>query len=154
MKPENLHSLERTERMMARWMSEVFPKDRKRTVDLCSFLEVWRMCMVRRGILNWFERKSVDGLAFKCQTGLAPSYLTSSCMYVDRRGQCQPQISKHEHHAPSTNKNKNDRAARIFLLLPSCMELQSPQCSQILGAFAVSFQEKPENVSFSKLILL
>ena len=44
------------------------------------------------------------------------------------------------------------RAARIFLLLPSCME-QSPQCSQNFGPIAVSFQEKPQNVFFSKLIL-
>ena len=47
------------------------------------------------------------------------------CAVVDRAGSCQPQISKHEHHASSTNKNKNDWAARIFLLLPSGME-QSP----------------------------
>ena len=75
------------------------------------------------------------------------------CAVVDRAGPCQPQISKHEHLAPSTNKNENDRAARIFLLLPSGME-QSPQCSQNLRPIAVRFQEKPENVSFSKLIFL
>ena len=94
-------------------------------------------------------------LTFKCQTGLAPSYLASSCVVVvDRAGSCQPQINKHEHHAPSTNKDKSDRAARILLLLPSCME-QSPRCrcSWNLGRIAVSFQEKLENISFSKLIL-
>ena len=73
------------------------------------------------------------------------------CSLVARCGSCQPQISKHEHHAPSTNKN--DQAARIFLLLPSCME-PSPQCSQNLGLIAVRLQEKPGNISFSKLILL
>ena len=31
---------------------------------------------------------------------------------------------------------------------------QSPQCSQNLRPIAVCFQEKPENVSFSKLISL
>ena len=44
------------------------------------------------------------------------------------------------------------RAARIFLLLPSCME-QSPQCYQNFGPIAVSFQKKNENVFFSILIL-
>ena len=93
-------------------------------------------------------------LAFKCQTRsrtILPNVVV--CAVVDRAGSCQPQISKHKHLAPSTNKNKNDRAARIFLLLPSGME-QPPQCSQNLGPIAVRFQEKPENVSFSKLILL
>ena len=85
-------------------------------------------------------------LAFKCQTGLAPFYLASSCVSswtVPGRVNLR---------SASTNKDKNDQAARIFLLLPSCME-QSPQCSQNLGPIAVSFQEKLENVSFSKLIL-
>ena len=60
-------------------------------------------------------------LAFKCQTGLAPSYLTSSCV-PSSTVPGRVNLSKHEHLAPSTNKNKNDRAARIFLLLPSGME--------------------------------
>ena len=79
-------------------------------------------------------------LAFKCQTGLAPCILPNVivCAVVDRAGSCQPQISKHEHLAPSTNKNKNDRAARIFLFLPSGME-QSPHCSKNLGPIAVRF---------------
>ena len=34
MKKANLHSLERTERMMVRWMCGVSLKDRKRSVDL------------------------------------------------------------------------------------------------------------------------
>ena len=38
MKAENLHSLERTERMMVRWMCGVSLKDRKRSVDLYSLL--------------------------------------------------------------------------------------------------------------------
>ena len=37
---ENLHSLERTERMMVRWMCGVSLKDRKRSVDLYSLLGV------------------------------------------------------------------------------------------------------------------
>ena len=47
MKAENLHSLERAERMMVRWMCGVSLKDRKRSEDLYSLLgigksgEVW-----------------------------------------------------------------------------------------------------------------
>ena len=43
MKAENLHGLERAERMMVRWMCGVSLKDRKRSEDLCSLL----------GILMW-----------------------------------------------------------------------------------------------------
>ena len=37
MKAENLHSLERTDRMMVRWMCGVSLKDKKRSVDLYFF---------------------------------------------------------------------------------------------------------------------
>ena len=40
MKKANLHSLERTERMMVRWMCGVSLKDRKRSVDFYSLLGV------------------------------------------------------------------------------------------------------------------
>ena len=40
MKKANLQSLERTERMMVRWMCGVSLKDRKRSVDLYSLLGV------------------------------------------------------------------------------------------------------------------
>ena len=40
MKKANLQSLERTKRMMARWMCRVLLKDRKRSVDLYSLLGV------------------------------------------------------------------------------------------------------------------
>ena len=40
MKKANLQSLERTERMMVRWMCGVSLKDRKRSVDLYSLLSV------------------------------------------------------------------------------------------------------------------
>ena len=50
MKKANLHSLERTERMMVRWMCGVWLKDRKRSVDLYSLLGVHSMAeVVRRG---------------------------------------------------------------------------------------------------------
>ena len=38
MKAENLHSLERAERMMVRWMCSVSLKDRKRSEVFYSFL--------------------------------------------------------------------------------------------------------------------
>ena len=64
MKIANLQSLERTERMMVRWMCGVSLKDRKRSVDLYSLLRVQSVAeVVRRGRLRWFghvERKSGD----------------------------------------------------------------------------------------------
>ena len=55
MKEANLQSLERTERMMVRWMCGVSLKDRKRSVDLYSLLGVQSMDeVVRRGRLRWF----------------------------------------------------------------------------------------------------
>ena len=48
--------------MMVRWMCGVSLKDRKRSVDLYSFLSVHSVAkVVRRGRLRWFghvERKS------------------------------------------------------------------------------------------------
>ena len=40
MKADDLRSLERTERMMVRWMCGVFLKDRKRSEDLCILLGI------------------------------------------------------------------------------------------------------------------
>ena len=55
MKIANLQSLERTERMMVRWMCGVSLKDRKRSVDLYSLLRVQSGAeVVRRGRLRWF----------------------------------------------------------------------------------------------------
>ena len=42
MKAENLRSLERTERMMVRWMCGVSLKDRRRSEDLYSLLGIQR----------------------------------------------------------------------------------------------------------------
>ena len=56
--------LERTERMMVRWMCGVSLKDRKHSVDLYSLLGVQSVAdVVRRGRLRWFghlDRRSVD----------------------------------------------------------------------------------------------
>ena len=61
MKAENLHSLERGERLMVRWMCGVSLKDKKRSEDLYSLLGVQSVAkMVRHGRLRWFghvERK-------------------------------------------------------------------------------------------------
>ena len=58
----NLQSLERTERMMVRWMCGVSLNDRKRSADLCSLLGEQSVDeVVRRGRLRWIghvERKS------------------------------------------------------------------------------------------------
>ena len=64
MKVANLQSLERTERMMVRWMCGVSLKDTKRSVDLYSLLGVESVAEeVRCGRLRWFghvERKNGD----------------------------------------------------------------------------------------------
>ena len=64
MKAENLHSLERAEPMMVRWMCDVSLKDRKRSEVLYSLLGVQSVAeVVRLGRLRWFghvERKSGD----------------------------------------------------------------------------------------------
>ena len=54
-KVANLQSLERTERMMVRWMCGVSLKDRKRSVDLYSLSGVQSVDeVVKRGRLRWF----------------------------------------------------------------------------------------------------
>ena len=51
----SLHSLERLERVMVRWMCRVSLKDRKHSVDLYSLLGVQSMAeVVRQGRLRWF----------------------------------------------------------------------------------------------------
>ena len=53
MKKANLQNLERTERMMVRWMCGVSLKDRKCSVDLYSLLGVQSMAeVVRHGRLR------------------------------------------------------------------------------------------------------
>ena len=71
MKEANLQSLERTERMMVRWMCGVSLKDRKRTVDLYNLLSVQSIDeAVRRDRLRWLkhvERKSEDDWVSACR---------------------------------------------------------------------------------------
>ena len=70
MKKANLQSLERTERMMVRWMCGVSLKDRKCSVDLYSLLGVQSVDeVVRQGRLRWFghvELKSEDDWVSAC----------------------------------------------------------------------------------------
>ena len=71
MKADNLRSLERTERMMVRWMCGVSLKDRRRSEDLCNLLGINCVAdVVRHGRLRWFghlERKSVDDWVSACR---------------------------------------------------------------------------------------
>ena len=70
MKADDLRSLEKTERMMVRWMCGVSLKDRKRSEDLCILLGINCVAdVVRRGRLRWFghlEHKSVDDWMIGC----------------------------------------------------------------------------------------
>ena len=70
-KKANLQSLERTERMMVRWMCGVSLRNRKCSVDLYSLLGVQSVDeVVRRGRLRWFghvERKSKDDWVSACR---------------------------------------------------------------------------------------
>ena len=71
MKADDLKSLERTERMMVRWMCGEYLKDRKCSEDLCNLLGINRAAdVVRRERLRWFghlERKSVDDWVSSCR---------------------------------------------------------------------------------------
>ena len=71
MKAENLHSLERAERIMVRWMCGVSLKDRKRSEVLYSLSGVQSVAkVVRRGRLRWCghaERKNKDGWVSACR---------------------------------------------------------------------------------------
>ena len=71
MKADDLKSLERTERMMVRWMCGVSLKDKRCNEDLCNRLG--NNCVaevVRHGRLRWFghlEGKSVDDWMSTCR---------------------------------------------------------------------------------------
>ena len=71
MKADDLKSLERTERIMVRWMCGVSLKDRRRSEDSCNLLGINCVAdVVRRGRLRWFghlERKSVDDWVSACR---------------------------------------------------------------------------------------
>ena len=71
MKEANLQSLERTERMMVKWMCRVSLKDRRHSVNLYSLLGMQNVAdVVRHGRLRWFnhlERRSVDDWVSACR---------------------------------------------------------------------------------------
>ena len=56
MKVEDMQRLERTERMMIRWMCGVRLSDKKACAELLSRLDIESVSVVvRRGRLRWFE---------------------------------------------------------------------------------------------------
>ena len=70
-KAENLHSLERAECMMVRWMCGVSLKDRKRSVQSfgCSVFTVQSMAeVVRHGRLKWFELVECENRMVGCRS--------------------------------------------------------------------------------------
>ena len=69
-KADDLRSLERTERMMVRWMCGVSLKDRKRSEDLYNLLGIVLLMSCGVEALRWFghlERKSVDDWVSACR---------------------------------------------------------------------------------------
>ena len=71
MKVDDLDRLERTERMMVRWMCGVSLKDRRSSVDLYKSLGIENVAeVVRRSRLRWFghvERKDKDEWVSACR---------------------------------------------------------------------------------------
>ena len=71
MKVDDLNRLERTERMMVRWMCGVSLKDRRSSVDLYQSLGIENVAeVVRRGRLRWFghvERKDKEDWVSACR---------------------------------------------------------------------------------------
>ena len=68
MEAEDIQRLERTERMMNRWMCSVKLSDRKACVELLSRLGIESVSdVVRRGRLRWFELKEPDDWVSACR---------------------------------------------------------------------------------------
>ena len=71
MKAEDMQRLERTERMMIRWMCGVRLSDKKASAELLSRLVIESVSVVvRRGRLRWFghvERKQPDDWVSACR---------------------------------------------------------------------------------------
>ena len=71
LKVSDMQQLERTERMMVRWMCGVTLKHRHRSQDLLERLDIVGVAeRVRRGRLRWFghvERKNADDWVTKCR---------------------------------------------------------------------------------------
>ena len=71
MRVEDMRRLERTERMMVRWMCGVTLKDRKRSEDLLEQLGIKSVAeVVRRNRLRWFghvERMRADNWVSQCR---------------------------------------------------------------------------------------
>ena len=78
-----MQRLERTERMMIRWMCGVKPSDRKSNVELSSRLGMESVSdVVRRGRLRWFghvECKESDGWMLTCRHVVVQSLKGRGC---------------------------------------------------------------------------
>ena len=77
MKAEHMSSLERTERMMNRWMCGVKLSDRKANAELLSRLGIESVsAVVRRGRLRWFghvEHKEPNDWVLACRSMVVES---------------------------------------------------------------------------------
>ena len=70
MKAEDMQRLERTERMMIRWMCGMKPSDMKATMQVCQVDIESVSDVVRCGRLRWFghmERKQPDDWVSACR---------------------------------------------------------------------------------------
>ena len=89
MKAEDMQRLERTERMMIRWMCGVRLSDKKTSAELLSRLDIESVSVVvRRGRLRWFghvERKQPDDWVSACRHIIVES--------VNGRGRGRPRKS-------------------------------------------------------------
>ena len=92
MKAEDMQRLERTERMMIRWMCGVRLSDRKASAELLSRLDIESVSVVvRRGRLRWFghvERKQSDDWVSACRHIVVES--------VKGRGRSRPRKTRRE----------------------------------------------------------
>ena len=93
-------------------------------------------------------------LAFKCQTGLAPSYLTSSCVPSSTvPGRVNLRSASTNTLLLPRTKTKTIGPRGFFYSCPAAWN-SLPSALRILDQSLSVFKKKPENVYFSKLIFL
>ena len=109
MKVAEMNRLERTERMMVRWMCGVSLKDRHLTADLYQSLGIENVAeVVRRSRLRWFghvERKDKDDWVSACR------YLSVDGLRQRGRGQ-KKWVECFEEDIRSLGLNKKDAQNR------------------------------------------
>ena len=75
MNVENLHSLEKAERMKVRWMCGVSLKDRQRNGDLYSYLSIQNLVeVVRCGRLRWEKKEGSNFVVLFFSVNQSSSY--------------------------------------------------------------------------------